>query len=358
MIENRLPPKTPDPVVCETMAGSTPPERKPGSADAAPRVKTVACVAGLSLERGAPTAEIHDYIRAAENLVWVDVQDPGPEELSMLLEEFGFHPLALEDVTTGQQRPKVDEYKGYLFAVTYCVAPGAVLPDLQTVEVDLFIGRNYLVTIHRGRLPVLEEALGRWTRGGPMLREGVGFLVYTVMDALINTYFPVIDAIEDAIEENEVAMFDRFRGEGIHDLLRLKRTLIALRRVLYPLRETFQIFLRPDHVWFSAGTLIYFQDLYNHILRLLDVLDIQRDMLTSSLEAYLTVISNRLNQTMKTLGMLTAAVAVLSAVFGAWGMNFEAIPLAGVPWGFAAVVGTTLGFIGLLGLAGWLRGWI
>jgi len=340
------------------MAGSTPPDDKPASADAAPRVKTVACVSGVSLERGVPTAEIHDYIREAGNLVWVDVQDPGPEELSMLLEEFGFHPLALEDVTTGQQRPKIDEYKGYLFAVTYCVAPEAALPDLQTIEVDLFIGRNYLVTIHRGRLPVLEEALGRWTRGGSMLREGVGFLVYTVMDALINTYFPVIDAIEDSIEEHEVAMFGRFRGEGIHDLLRLKRTLIALRRVLYPLRETFQVFLRPDHVWFSAGTLIYFQDLYNHILRLLDVLDIQRDMLTSSLEAYLTVISNRLNQTMKTLGMLTAAVAVLSAVFGAWGMNFDAIPLAGVPWGFAAVVSGTLALIGLLALAGWHREWI
>ena len=125
---------------------------EPITSPATPHVKTVACVGGISLERGVPTEEVSEYIREAGNLVWMDVQDPGPEELSMLLEEFGFHPLALEDVTKGQQRPKVDEYKGYLFAVTYCVAPGAALPDLRTVEVDLFIGRNdFLVQLQDQR---------------------------------------------------------------------------------------------------------------------------------------------------------------------------------------------------------------
>jgi magnesium transporter len=191
-----------------------------------------------------------------------------------------------------------------------------------------------------------------------MLREGVGFLVYTVMDALIDTYFPVIDAIEDEIEETELSLFGRFRGEGVQDLLKLKRTLVVLRRVLYPLRETFHIFLRPDHTYFSVSTLVYFQDLYNHILRILDVLDMERDMATGALEAYLTVMSNRLNQTMKTLSVLTMAVAILSAVFGAWGMNFSAMPLGDSPWGFAIVVGSTIGLIAILGLVTWRRGWM
>src|SRR5262245_32076999 len=288
----------------------------------------------------------------------MDVQDPGPEELSMLLEEFGFHPLALADVAKEQQRPKIDEYKGYLFAVTYCVAAGSDPKDVKTIEVDLFIGRNFMVTVHRGGIPALDDALGRWTRSGPMLREGVGFLVYTVMDALIDTYFPVIDAIEDEIEEIELALFGPFRGAGVQDLLKLKRTLVVLRRVLYPLRETFHIFLRPDHTYFSTSTLVYFQDLYNHILRILDVLDMDRNMATGALEAYLTVMSNRLNQTMKTLAVLTVAVAILSAVFGAWGMNFDSIPLAKSPWGFPAVVLGTFGIIGILGLVAWRRGWM
>jgi magnesium transporter len=333
-------------------------ERRPAEDPPTPRVRTVACVSGVSLERGVPTDQIHDYIKESSNLVWMDVQDPGTVELSMLLEEFGFHPLALDDVAKEQQRPKVDEYKGYLFAVTYCVAAGSDLKDIKTVEVDLFIGRNYLVTIHRGGIPALEEAVGRWTRGGPMLREGVGFLVYTVMDALIDTYFPVLDAIENEIEEIELELFGPFRSRGVQDLLKLRRTLVVLRRVLYPLRETFHVFLRPDHTHFSGGTLVYFQDLYNHILRILDVLDMERDMAGGALEAHLTVVSNRLNETMKTLAVLTMAVAILSAVFGAWGMNFAAIPLANAPWGFAAVLAGTFAVIGLLGLVAWRRGWM
>jgi len=324
----------------------------------APRVRTVACVSGVSLERGVPTEEIHDYIKEPSNLVWLDVQDPGPAELSMLMEEFGFHPVALDDVAKEQQRPKVDEYKGYLFAVTYCVAAGSDLKDIKTAEVDLFIGRNYVVTIHRGGIPALEDALGRWTRGGPMLREGVGFLVYTVMDALIDTYFPVIDAIEDEIEEIELELFGPFRGRGVQDLLKLKRTLVVLRRVLYPLRETFHVFLRPDRTHFSGAMLVYFQDLHSHILRIVDVLDMERDMTAGALEAYLTVVSNRLNETMKKLAVLTVAVAVLSAVFGAWGMNFAVIPLANAPWGFAIVLLGTFAIIGVLGLVAWQRGWM
>src|SRR5262245_44462241 len=133
----------------------------------ASKVKTVACRGGLSLERGIPTEQISDYIRDASNLVWIDVQDPGPEELSMLLEEFGFHPLALEDVAKGHQRPKIDEYKGYTFVVTYAVLPGATGPDVELAEIDLFIGRNYLVSVHRGPVAALEAAQQRWVRGGP-----------------------------------------------------------------------------------------------------------------------------------------------------------------------------------------------
>jgi magnesium transporter len=338
--------------------------RKPDQRDqhaapsAEPRVKAVACLGGVSLERGVPTAEIHEYVRDPTNLVWLDVQDPGPEELSMLLEEFGFHPLAIEDVAKGQQRPKVDEYRGYLFVVTYGVVPGGGPCDLQTAEVDLFVGRNYVVSVHRGRVPALEDALARWTRGGPLLREGVGFLVYTLMDALIDGYFPVIDAIENEAEETELSMFDPQRAVGVQELLQLKRTLVAVRRVLYPLRETFHVFLRPDHAYFSPATLVYFQDVHSHILRILDVVDVEREVVTGALEAYLTVASNRLNQTMRTLALITVAVAILSAVFGAWGMNFESIPLAGAPWGFAAVVCGTLALITLLVVVGRRRRWM
>jgi magnesium transporter len=323
-----------------------------------PKVKTVACLGGVSLERDVPTDEIRDYIRELSNLVWMDIQDPGPAELSMLLEEFGFHPLALEDVATGRQRPKVDEYKGYMFVVTYGVVPSRDSIELRTFEVDLFIGRNYVVSIHRGRAPALEDAVGRWTRGGAMLREGVGFLVYTVMDAIIDAYSPLINAIEEKLEGAEMDILARFHQENVQRLLELKRTLFSLRRVLYPLRETFNLFLRRDQPLFSANTQVYFQDVYDHILRILDVLDIERDMVASTLDAHLTVVSNQLNETMKTLTVITVVVALAGSVFGAWGMNFTTIPLAEAPWGFWGVVGGTVVLIAIALVVSRWRGWM
>ena len=325
---------------------------------AGPQVKTVACLGGISLERGVAREEISAYLSDLDNLVWMDVQDPGQEELSMLLEEFGFHPLALEDAARGRQRPKVDEYKSYLFVVTYGAVPGDDFDNVRLVEVDLFIGRNFLVTVHRGPMPALQEAHQRWTRGGAMLREGVGFLVYTVMDAIIDAYFPITNDIEERLGAAEIDVFTSFQQEDLQELLKLKRALIALRRVLYPQRETFHIFLRRDHPFFSANTRLYFQDVYDHVLRIADMVDIQRDMAAGATEAYLTVLSNRMNQTMKTLTVITVCVAVAGIVFGAWGMNFTRIPLSNSPSGFWIVFVGTLALVGGMLWLSWKRRWL
>jgi magnesium transporter len=290
-------------------------------------VRSVACLGRVSLERDVPASDIHEYIRDAANLVWMDVRDPGAAEISMLLEEFGFHPLALEDVAKGQNRPKVDEYKGYLFVVAYGVATAG--PEPRLAEVDLFIGRNYVVSIHRGSVPSLEEARARFTRGGKMLREGVGFLVYALMDALIDAYFPILDAVQEQVERDEIEMFTRFDEERVQDLLRVERVLVAIRRVAYPLREIFHVLLRPDHPFFSPDTRVYFHDVHDHVLRILDVLDIEREMVGGALEAHLTVISNRLNVTMRKLTAITVCVALAGSVFGAWGNEPPSDPVGG-----------------------------
>jgi magnesium transporter len=323
-----------------------------------PRVRTVACLGGVSLERDVPIEEIGDAVREPANLVWVDVQDPGPAELSMLLEEFGFHPLALEDVAKGRQRPKVDEYKGYVLVVTYSVAASESLSEVRTVEVDLLIGQNYLVSIHRGHVPALEDAFGRWTRGGPMLREGVGFLVYSVMDAIIDGFFPFVESIEDELDATETEMFTRFRQADLQRLHRLKRTLFTLRRVLFPLRETFSLFLRPEQPLFSAQTRIYFQDVYDNVLRVLDALDVEREMVSSALDEYLSVISNRLNETMRTLTVVSVVVGTAGCVFGAWGMNIGGVPFADKSLGFWGVSVGTIALIATALLVSRRRGWL
>lgn len=325
---------------------------------AAAKVKTLACLGGISLERGVAMDEVQGYVKDPTNIVWVDIQDAGPEEFSMLLEEFGFHPLALEDAAKGQQRPKVDEYKGYLFVVIYSGSMRGGAGDFAAREVALFIGRNYLVSLHHGPIPAVDDAMNRWTRGGQMMKEGVGFLVYTVVDAIIDTYFPVIDHIEDELEACEMQMFDQSQGFGVERLLRYKRTLVALRRLLSPLREVFNVFLRRDHPYFSSSTLAYFQNVHDHLLRLLDALDTEREMLAAALDAHLAVTSNRLNATMKTLTIITVVVAFVGSVFGAWGMNFTKVPLAEHPWGFWLVWLGTMLMMALALLLSWRRRWL
>ena len=330
----------------------------PSATSARAKVKTLACLGGISLERGVSLDEVQGYVKDPTNIVWVDIQDAGQEEFSLLLEEFGFHPLALEDVAKGQQRPKVDEYKGHLFVVLYSAGRHAETGDFSPHEIGLFIGRNYLVSLHKGPLAALDDAMNRWARGGQMLNEGVGFLTYTVVDAVIDTYFPVIEGIEDELEAVEMQMFEPTQPFGVERLVRYKRTLIALRRVLSPLREVFHLFLRRDHNLFSGNTLAYFQNVYDHVLRLLDVLDTEREMLAAALDAHLAVSSNRVNATMKALTVITIVVAFAGSVFGAWGMNFSHVPLAQHPWGFWGVWLGTMLLMGLALFYSWTRKWL
>jgi magnesium transporter len=206
-------------------------------------------------------------------------------------------------------------------------------------------------------VPALEQAAARWTAGGARLRDGVGFLLYTVLDALMDSYLPLIEEIENEIGEIEIAMLGISDDAGVWRLLRLKRTLVELRRVLYPLREIFQVLLRRDQQLFLTHSEVYLREVSNRVLAILDVLETEREMAAGALEASLTVSSNRLNRTMKTLAVITVSVAVVASVFGAYGMNFAVIPLAGSPWGFWVVsLGTIASVLAAIGL-GRARGW-
>lgn len=291
---------------------------------------------------------ISDVLRQEGTLLWVEVTNPGPAEMATLREEFGFHRLALEDAAKQKQRPKVDEYPGYFFVVMYAPLQSGPTGDLETVELDLFIGKSYVVTIHYGELPTLRHAAERWERTEVELRGDVGFLVHTIADTVIDAYFPVVDALEDRLDALELSLFTSGATFDAEELLASKRSLYTLRKAIYPLREVFNVFLRRDQEIFSAATYPYFQDVYDHVLRLLDIIDIERDMATGALEAQLSIVSNRLNETMKRLTVVAICVAVMGAVFGAWGMNFTAVPLGEMGLaGFGLVVAGTLALVGV-----------
>lgn len=303
--------------------------------------------------------QISDYVGVEGAVLWVDVADPGPHEIERLREEFGFHRLALEDVVHQRQRPKVDEYPDYFFVVMYAPLPAGPDEDLQTVELDVFVGKNYLVTCHRGQVPSLQDAFKRWERTEPELRKQVGFLLHVVADAVIDSYFPIVDGIEDRLDSLEMAMFSRWDRYDPEELLAIKRNLYTLRKAIYPLREVFNTFLRRDQGIFSPETYPYFQDAYDHVLRLLDIIDIERDMATGTLEAQLSVVSNRLNETMQRLTVFAICVTIMGAIFGAWGMNFDEVPLHQMgALGFWVLCGVTVVLMGVvLVIAKRLRYW-
>ena len=172
-----------------------PPAAGPGSG----RITTWLTRPGSLTCENVVTSRISDVLQEPGALLWVDVLDPGPAELEALREEFGFHRLALEDVARQRQRPKVDEYPGYFFVVMY--APlGGPGEDLETVEVDVFVGKNYVVTAHRGPIPALRDAVARWEKTDPDLRTQVGFLLHTIADTVIDAYFPIVDTLEDRLD--------------------------------------------------------------------------------------------------------------------------------------------------------------
>lgn len=321
----------------------------PPSAAGAGAVRTWVSRPGAPACATVAPPDISEAILEPGTLLWVDVRDPGEAELQMLREEFRFHHLALEDVTRQRQRPKVDDYPGHYFVVLYAPVPGADGGTPEAVELDLFVGRNYVVTLHRGEIPALQDAAARWEKTAPELRSEIGILLHTICDSVIDGYFPLVDEIEDRLDELELSLFQPGLRFDPGELLGVKRRLFEIRKVIYPLREVFNTFLRRDSPMFTAATYPYFQDSYDHVLRLLDIVDVQREIATGTLEAHLSLVSNNLNETMKRLTVVAVCVALLGAIFGAWGMNFDAVPLHeyGVA-GFAGLCSVTLTLVALV----------
>jgi magnesium transporter len=285
--------------------------------------------------REAPDVEqIGDLLSAHQHLLWLDVSDPGPTELELLRREFGFHEMALEDVARAHQRPKCDTYHDYYFLVIYAATHSA--DRFLPTELQIFWGQSYVVTIHRGSLPLLEEARKRWVAHEPDHPEGVAFLVYTLLDAVVDGYFPLMDWVAEQVDDLEETIFTRADNSVLSDLFQLRKELMRMRRLLAPTRDVLNEIIRRDLPLFPEAMHPYFADVYDHSLRVLDGLDVYRDLLASALDLHLSAVSNRLNQLVKRMTALTLIVMAPTLVAGIYGMNFkDPWPSYDEPWGFA-----------------------
>lgn len=292
-----------------------------------------------------PTDPLPHLLAREDGTLWVDMTGPTEDDLRTLRDVFHFHPLAIEDTLKQRQRPKLEEYEGYFFLTIHAAQPGRERnARLTWDELDIFFGPRYVVTVHPQAVPALEDAQVRLTRAAPALRAGGDYLLYTILDAAVDTYFPVIDRVDAALERLEDQLFRKPSARTLDHIFALKRTLLQMRRVAAPLRDLLNGLTRRDLPLIRPHTLVYFRDIFDHLLRITDAIDTHRDLITGALDIYLSVISNRLNEVMKVLTVVTAAFASLAVITGVYGMNFErAFPPFDWPYGFAAV---------LLGMAG------
>lgn len=287
-----------------------------------------------------PPVPLGRLLAQEDGVVWVDMTGPTDEDLKTLRDVFHFHPLAIEDTLHQRQRPKLEEYEGYYFMTLHAMhATGERKAAAALDEVDLFFGDRYLVTVHPHPLAALEEARTRLEHAPSTLRMQPDYVVYIVVDTVVDTYFPVLDRLDDFIERLEDQLFKRPTPRTLDQLFAIKRSLLHMRRVAAPLRDIFTVLTRHDLPFVREQTRVYFRDVYDHLLRITDMIDTHRDLLTGALDIYLSVVSNRLNEVMKVLTVITALAAPLAVISGIYGMNFtRSLPPFELRYGFPLIL--------------------
>jgi magnesium transporter len=272
------------------------------------------------------TADISELREEPGNIVWADVSDPTSKDFEELAEEFGFHYLSIEDCRNMHQRPKVEEYTGYYFIVLYEAELVGPNDALELRELNIFLGKNYLVTVHSRPIRAVDTARRLWHEWTDRAEQGSGLLAYLLIDAIVDDYLPLLDLISEKMDDLEDSIFGEWRPEAIQDIFTIKKKLLFLRRSITPLRDVFNTMLRREQPIFPRETHIYFQDVFDHLIRVADTIDSLRDMLSSTMDAYLSVSGNRMNKIMKRLTSISTILMSVTLIAGIYGMNFALMP--------------------------------
>ena len=271
--------------------------------------------------------------------VWVDLSNPvGDPEMAIVRDVFKFHPLAIEDCFAARTHPKVDEYDSYLYIITHSLLAGATAESSEIVELDAFLGANFLVTHHSAPSRSVAAVLDFVTRTGFPLRQGVTPVLHAILDRQADSLEAVLDNIETHIETLEDAVFASPRNSLVASLLSVKRNILGLRRWTARQREVLLRLGRREFALIPVADALLFRDVHDHMARVNDLLEGFRDMLTSIQDAYLSAVSNRTNEIMKFLTLFSSTMMPLTVLTGTYGMNFERMPELKWVFGYPAVL--------------------
>jgi magnesium transporter len=351
--------------------------RKPGDLGRCGNGK-IACIFHFSVARGAavlincvvyedgtkladiPVSEISEHVSLPGCFVWVALQDATPQELDELQAEFGLHPLAVEDARHGHQRPKVEEYASSLFVVLHLLeSSGAADPVSRPGELNVFVGKNYVVSVRNRSQRGFVDVRARCEQEPELLRNGPGFVLYALMDAVVDRYFPVIDALEVELETIEQQIFTQGAARAsIRRLYELKQRLTVLKHAVAPLLEGAAKLHGGRVPQICMGSQEYFRDVVDHLSRINTSIDSIRDTIGTAIHVNLSMVTIEDGEVVKRLAAWASLFAVCTAFAGIWGMNFDSMPELKWRYGYAAalaLIASTCGYLYYrFRKAGWL----
>ena len=312
-------------------------------------------VADISLD------QVGEWAARDEHFVWLGLLDPSEEEMRLVQAELGLHDLAVEDAHRAHQRPKLEEYGDGLFVVLRTMRWDVEKKTVERGETHVFVGPRYAVSIRHGDTGSYVQVRGRCESTPGHLAMGPAFVLYAIMDFVVDNYFPVIEHIEDRLANLEVGIFGGARPQRdvAQRIYQLKRLLIQIRRAVAPLVDVCNRLTRWDgHGLIPEEVRPYFRDVYDHVVRIHDTVDSLRELLSSALDANLALVSIRQNEIMKQLAGWAAIFAVPTLLAGIWGMNFEGMPELRRWWGYPLALASIFTVMGVLywrfRRAGWL----
>jgi magnesium transporter len=296
---------------------------------------------------------------ADESVVWINVSGVHQMEvLETLGKQFVLHPLLLEDVANTDQRPKLDDYEAYFFLVMKMLSLSHA-KEIAVEQVSLVLGRNYVISFQENGTDVFQPVRDRLRGGKGRLRQsGADYLLYALVDAIVDQYFAVLEAMGEKIEALQHTVVEDPKPETLNDIHALKSQLLFLRRAVWPLRDVMNNLSRSDCPFLQEATKVFFRDVYDHVVQIVDTIETLREMVSASLDIYLSSVSYRLNAVMRVLTVITTIFMPLSFIASIYGMNFEYMPELRSQWGYplvlAVMIAVGLGMLVLFRRKRWL----
>jgi magnesium transporter len=297
------------------------------------------------------TEQIRKFLATGEGLLWVDMEDVTDEDAELLSSVFRFHPLAVADcISKNIHPPKIDDFDDYLFIIIHGINYHIESEVVETTELAIFLGKNYVVTSHDVPMRSVSSMLDRVRKDGRPMRRGADFLAHDMIDALVDNITPTIEGMDEKNDQLEAEALHEPQRETLMSIMRLKRSILALTRVILPQREIMNGLSRGDYPFISERAQIYYRNIYDHLVRIEMLTLGLRDMAESVLSTYLSSVSNRMNEVMKVLTIIATIFIPLTFITGIYGMNFANMPELEWKYGYfgilivMAVIGISLVF--------------